>query len=1167
MKKNTRNIYNLNIKKLRTLAITLFVFLTSFSTLVHVSKSTTVLAVDIKSCNTTPPEQKISFNNPKIPRTWGTNSSSIIGPNTPNIPTGPSTRLMRESGMYSTNAVDPDNDTVQYQFDWNAGGAHEYSGWTSLVASGQSVNVSHSWNSTGTYLVCAQARDEHGSVSAWSTGLTVTVTRGKEMVDQASTRYDNANSIWSTHWCAQSFTPSLKVLKKVTLYIGKMGSPSSDLVVSVRSSLNGADLTSVVKSSGSIPSRISWVVCDFKDISVTPGRTYYLVVRTSGGTSVVSYMWGYGKNNPYPNGSFRMSTNAGSSWIKYAAYDFCFQTYGQGGGNSPPNAPAIPSGPISRIVGESGMYSTSVVDPDGDQVQYRFDWDAGGTHEYSGWTTLVPSDQSVNMSHSWSNAGTYLVRTQAKDKYGNEGPWSNNLTVTVTVSNSPPYVPSNPNPGNHTTDVFVNADLSWTGGDPNGDNVTYDVYFGTTASLPKVSANQSSTTYDTGTMNSGTIYYWKIVSWDEHKISTAGPIWDFTTGAVSNNPPNTPSVPTGPATRLVGVSGMYSTSAVDPDDDQVQYQFDWNAGDTHEYSGWTTLVPSDQSVNMSHSWSNAGTYLVRTQAKDKYGNEGPWSNNLTVTVTVSNSPPYVPSNPNPGNHTTDVFVNADLSWTGGDPNGDNVTYDVYFGTTNPPPKFASNQTATSFNPGLMNYTTQYYWKIIAWDNYNSSTPGPLWNFTTVPPGTNNPPNQPTNPYPTNNTTEVNLNPELSWSGGDPDNGDTVTYDIYFGTTTSSGKVASNQSNATYTPGTLQYITHYYWKIIAWDNHGLSQTGPLWSFTTKTSSSSGGGGTTKNIPPVADLSAGEPYRGIVGENIIFDGSKSHDPDGKIISWYWTFGDKTNSTEKNVTRHTYTYAGLFIVKLTVTDNQGATNTKITNVTITTPNRPPSQPTLVGPRTGAINTSYTYTATSTDLDNSALTYTFDWGDTTSNLTPALPSGTPMLVNHTWTSAGVYLITVTASDGVAASSTSITVLISVEYIGDIGYLIDHNGDGTYDGFYSNTTKNETKVEEQANGTFYINTNGDRYWDYIYDPQTKKLTLYPIKDEGTTQNDRSLMILGGILGIIVALVLLILLVTRKKKNKPTQSSAQGIESEKPVVKTQTSKKPTTKRPRKKTKK
>ena len=52
------------------------------------------------------------------------------------------------------------------------------------------------------------------------------------------------------------------------------------------------------------------------------------------------------------------------------------------------------------------------------------------------------------------------------------------------------------------------------------------------------------------------------------------------------------------------------------------------------------------------------------------------------------------------NHATNVDVTMDLSWNGGDPDpGDTVTYDVCFGTTNPPPKVVSNQSATTYNPG------------------------------------------------------------------------------------------------------------------------------------------------------------------------------------------------------------------------------------------------------------------------------------------------------------------------------------------------------------------------------------------------------------------------------------------------------------------------------------
>jgi hypothetical protein len=65
---------------------------------------------------------------------------------------------------------------VQYRFDWGDGGA--YSDWTSLVNSGNSSSKSKSWSSSGTYSVKSQARDEHGAVSGWSSGLTVTVTSG-----------------------------------------------------------------------------------------------------------------------------------------------------------------------------------------------------------------------------------------------------------------------------------------------------------------------------------------------------------------------------------------------------------------------------------------------------------------------------------------------------------------------------------------------------------------------------------------------------------------------------------------------------------------------------------------------------------------------------------------------------------------------------------------------------------------------------------------------------------------------------------------------------------------------------------------------------------------------------------------------------------------------------
>ena len=105
-----------------------------------------------------------------------------------------------------------------------------------------------------------------------------------------------------------------------------------------------------------------------------------------------------------------------------------------------------------------------------------------------------------------------------------------------------------------------------------------------------------------------------------------------------------------------------------------------------------------------------------------------------------NNPPNTPANPNPEDDEVDIPTNIELSWTGGDPDGDTVSYDIYFGTTSPPPKIISNHPETSYSPGELDNLTTYYWQIIAFDEYDASTTGPIWNFITT---SNLPPNEPT----------------------------------------------------------------------------------------------------------------------------------------------------------------------------------------------------------------------------------------------------------------------------------------------------------------------------------------------------------------------------------------------------------------------------------------
>jgi len=70
--------------------------------------------------------------------------------------------------------------------------------------------------------------------------------------------------------------------------------------------------------------------------------------------------------------------------------------------------------------------------------------------------------------------------------------------------------------------------------------------------------------------------------------------------------------------------------------------------------------------------------------------------------------------------------------------------------------------------------------------------------------------------------------------------------------------------------------------------------------------------------------------------------STDSDGSIASWSWDFGDGTGATVRNPS-HTYAAAGTYMVTLIVADNDGATGSRSSQVTVTDPAtpQPPAAP----------------------------------------------------------------------------------------------------------------------------------------------------------------------------------------------------------------------------------
>ncbi|HID24916.1 MAG TPA: hypothetical protein EYP23_00395 [Thermoplasmata archaeon] len=87
-------------------------------------------------------------------------------PDTPTTPSGPSSGEAGVIYVYSTASSDPDGDDVAYGWDWD--GDDSVDEWTGYYPSGAVVEVTHFWNTSGTYHVQVTCRDiyEFGGFSS-----------------------------------------------------------------------------------------------------------------------------------------------------------------------------------------------------------------------------------------------------------------------------------------------------------------------------------------------------------------------------------------------------------------------------------------------------------------------------------------------------------------------------------------------------------------------------------------------------------------------------------------------------------------------------------------------------------------------------------------------------------------------------------------------------------------------------------------------------------------------------------------------------------------------------------------------------------------------------------------------------------------------------------------
>lgn len=93
----------------------------------------------------------------------------------------------------------------------------------------------------------------------------------------------------------------------------------------------------------------------------------------------------------------------------------------------------------------------------------------------------------------------------------------------------------------------------------------------------------------------------------------------------------------------------------------------------------------------------------------------------------------------------------------------------------------------------------------------------------------------------------------------------------------------------------------------------------------------------SVAPLPNQAPTASFTVVADELVVaFDASSSTDPDGVIDSYEWDFGDGT-SGEGVSADHTYLAEGTYVVKLTVTDGEGATGTDEQTISVSESNDP--------------------------------------------------------------------------------------------------------------------------------------------------------------------------------------------------------------------------------------
>ena len=195
---------------------------------------------------------------------------------------------------------------------------------------------------------------------------------------------------------------------------------------------------------------------------------------------------------------------------------------------------------------------------------------------------------------------------------------------------------------------------------------------------------------------------------------------------------------------------------------------------------------------------------------------------------------------------------------------------------------------------------------------------------------------------------------------------------------------------------------------------------------------GGNAPPPNQPPTASFTV-TPNGGPPPLKVVFDASASADRDGSISSYQWDFGAGAGGTGRTI-EHTFNQSASHSVRLTVTDDRGASASASQGILV---NAPPVARVSADPAGGPAPITINFDGTaSSDADGAIVSH--DW-----TFEPGL-TGTGGTASHAFGSPGVYAVRLKVTDDLGGTDEAVFE-VNVQDGAGVAFTVPYIGNGPH--------------------------------------------------------------------------------------------------------------------------